>query len=280
MAWPAQLTLRYRSVGGKTVGHDRHEGPLRVLQALYPEGPAVCHHVIVHPPAGLVGGDALSITVEAAAGSHALLTTPGATRLYRCPQAPASQRVQLSLAAGARLEWLPMETLAYSGCRTESRVQATLAEGAEMMGWDVLALGLPASNQPFAEGWVQQHLELVAGAGAVCLERARIAAADTRLLHSPLGWAGHTVLATAWWAAGAVPSGARRTALLDAARAVVAGHVLAGQAGVTALQPTVVLLRVLADQVQPAMALLSQVRAAWRAAAWGLGDERPRIWRT
>jgi len=41
-----------------------------------------------------------------------------------------------------------------------------------------------------------------------------------------------------------------------------------------------VMLRVLGNGVEPVMALLAQVRAAWRQAAWGLAAEPPRIWRT
>ena len=52
MSWHAHLQLHYHHDGTRTVAHDRHEGPLRVLQRLYPEGPAICHHVLVHPPAG------------------------------------------------------------------------------------------------------------------------------------------------------------------------------------------------------------------------------------
>jgi urease accessory protein len=88
------------------------------------------------------------------------------------------------------------------------------------------------------------------------------------------------VLATLWFAQGAPLAQARRDALLDSARDAFGGHALARTAGVTAPQTAVVVLRVLAHKVEPAMQLLAQVRAAWRQLAWGLKAEPPRIWRT
>jgi urease accessory protein len=274
--WRGELSLHYRRQAARTVAHDRHVGPLRVLQALYPEGEAICHHVLVHPPGGVVGGDVLHVDARLEAGTHALLTTPGATRFYRSEGAPALQQVRLQLAAGARLEWLPMETIAYSGCRAENHLRAELAPGAEMMGWDLLALGLPAAGRGFEQGFFSQHLELP----GQWLERARIDAADTLLRQSALGWAGHAVLATMWWAAGDKLAAPRREALLEAARAVLQDDALARTAGVTAPQPGVLVLRVLAPKVEPAMQLLLRVRAAWRRTGWGLAAAPPRIWRT
>ncbi len=281
--WRGHLSLNYRRTGdgsaaspARTVAHDRHEGPLRVLQPLYPEGPGICHHVLVHPPGGVVGGDELHIEATLQPGAHALITTPGATRFYRSEGPQALQQTRLQLAAGARLEWLPMETIVYSACRADNALRAELAPGAEMIGWDVLVLGLPAANQPFATGCYRQHLEVP----GIWLERARIAADDNQLLHGPLGWAGHTVLATLWFAAGAPLLPAQRETLLEAARGCIASSTLAATAGVTSPHSSVLVLRALAGQAETAMQLLAAVRAAWRQVAWGLAAEPPRIWRT
>ena len=146
MSWHGRLELRYRHdpEGRRTVGHDRHDGPLRVLASLHPEGPGVCHHVLVHPPGGIVGGDVLEIDVEVQAGAHALITTPGATRFYRSAGPTARQHLRARVASGARLEWLPLETIAYDGVRAVNAMRFELDDGAEMIGWDLLALGLPS----------------------------------------------------------------------------------------------------------------------------------------
>jgi len=276
VTWHGRLALHYTRDGERTVAHDRHEGPLRVLKALYPEGPGICHHVLVHPPGGIVGGDALEIDATLATGTHVLITTPGATRFYRSAGASASQHATLRLADGARLEWLPLETIAYRGCIGENVVRLELAAGAETIGWDVLALGLPAADEDFDAGQFIQQLELPGR----WLERGRIAASDTHLLDSPLGWAGQRVLGTAWFAAGAPLAAQRRERLLDTARQCITASPLVASAGVTSPHDNVVVLRVLAGRVEPAMALLARIRAVWRQAVWSLAAEPPRVWQT
>jgi urease accessory protein len=270
--WQARLSLQYTRDGERTIAHDRHHGPLRVLRRLYPEGPGICHHVVVHPPGGVVGGDVLQLQARLDADTHALITTPGATRFYRSPGALAMQQVRLQLAGGARLEWLPLESIAHRDCRAENNVTLDLAPGAECLGWDLLALGLPAAGEPFDRGSFQQHLELP----GLWLERGLLRGQDTRLMQSPLGLAGQTVLGSLWFAAGSAWTGPRRDQLLEAARALVGTM----QAGVTAAHPQLMVLRLLAARVEPAMHLLQAVRAAWRQAAWGLAAEPPRVWRT
>jgi urease accessory protein len=274
MGWKAELNIDYCGDGGRCIARDRHEGPLRVLRALYPEGPRICHHVLVHPPGGVAGGDGLAVNLQLEAGAHALLTTPGAARFYRSAGQPAHQQVHAHIAAAARLEWLPQETIAYPGCIAENHLCFELAPGAEMIGWDLLALGLPASEQPFDHGRVLQHIELP----GVWLERGRIDAADTRLLHSALGLAGRSVLATMWFAAGSPLDAARRDALLDAGRAALGGSASGVAAGCSAPHGETLVLRLVAHRVEPAMQALRAVWRSWRERAWGLPAPAPRVW--
>jgi len=89
-AWPANLELRFASRANRTtLVHRRHRGPLQVQKALYPEGPAVCHIALLHPPGGIAGCDRLNIRGAAQEKSHAVLTTPGATKWYRSAGAEA-----------------------------------------------------------------------------------------------------------------------------------------------------------------------------------------------
>jgi urease accessory protein len=273
--WHGELALDYRCASGRTIVRDRHSGPLRVLRALHPEG-GVCHSVLVHPPGGIVGGDVLAITATLGEGAHALVTTPGATRFYRSAGAAASQSLDVVAEAGSRLEWLPLETIAYSGCDASNRMRFALAAEAETIGWDVTALGLPASAQPFAAGRFAQSIELPGR----WLERATIAAGDARLLDSPLGWAGRRVLATMWFASGSALAPPRRDALLEAARELARAHPLRATSGATAPHDDVVVVRALADRVEPAMALLRTIWQAWRQVAWQLDAVQPRVWAT
>jgi urease accessory protein len=278
MSWHARLALQFHSAGDRCIAHSSHEGPLRVLKSLYPEGEAICHQVLVHPPGGIVGGDRLDVELSLAPHSHAVIGTPGATRFYRSEGLVATQQVQADLASGARLEWLPQETIAHSGCIAENIFGFTLASGAEMLGWDLLALGLPTAGERFTAGQYLQQLVWP----AVWLERGLIAGPDKRLLDSALGLAGRSAMLTQWFASGNALAGVRAQAMQAAARdAVDASAPAEGlAAGVTAPNEQMIVLRALAHRIEPLMALAQRVRALWRRAAWQLDAPPLRLWRT
>ena len=274
MSWLASLQLDYTRESDRSVARYLHNGPLRILQSLYPEGDAVCHNVLVHPPSGLVGGDTLDMHVTVGEGAHGLVTTPGATRFYRSEAGLATQQVHARLASGARLEWLPLEAIAYNGCDALNRAVFELAPGAELITWDITALGLPAADLPFAQGTFRQHLEIP----GVWLERGTISATDTRLMDSPLGLAGQRCMATLVFAAGSAIAAERSERALACARDLLEASSLRLTAGATSPHQQVIVLRVLSPVTEPAMQLLRQVWAAWRHELWGLPGAVPRLW--
>ncbi|MBK6367054.1 MAG: urease accessory protein UreD [Polaromonas sp.] len=274
MTWHAKLDIQYKLEDDRTVARYERVGPLQVLQSLYPEGNAVCHNVLVHPPGGLVGGDTLDITINVAPHAHGLITTPGATRFYKSLGEPALQRTSAKVQANGRLEWLPLEAIAYNDCSAENQCIFQLDAGAEMMGWDVTALGLPHADMPFESGSFTQHIELP----GIWLERGKIEASDQRLLNSPIGLAGQRCMGSLFFASGSALQRDRVALALAAARMVLDTHALKGTAGATSPNDHVVVVRVLAPMVEPVMDVLRQVWTAWRQDLWQLKAVAPRIW--
>ena len=163
--WAAAIELGFERRDGNItrLTRARHQGPLRVQRPFYPEGKAGCCHVyLLHPPGGLVSGDALNIEARLDSGAHALLTTPAAAKLYKADSHGVAwaQHTSLSVADGAILEWLPQETLAFDGSRGEQTTSINLAGNAKCIGWEILALGRPASDLPFVTGKLEQRFEL------------------------------------------------------------------------------------------------------------------------
>lgn len=276
MTWHAKLHIDYQVESARTVARHQHTGPLRVLQSLYPEGDAICQNVLVHPPGGLVGGDTLDITVTASGNAHGLITTPGATRFYRSDGDLAVQQTHVALQDRARLEWLPLEAIAYNDCLAQNRLTLSLSAQAEFIGWDITAFGLPSAGLPFVNGGFLQHVEMP----GVWLERGQIDAADTRLMDGPLGLAGQRCMASLFFVTGASMARHRREAGLELARQMIAAHELHGTAGATCPNPQVMVVRALSPLVEPATDLLRKVWVAWRAHFWQLSATAPRIWST
>jgi len=157
----ARLRLGFSDDAGVTRMTERsHFGPLRVQKPLYPEHPSICHAIIVHPPGGIVGGDELHIDATLGDQAHALLTTPGAGKWYRANGNLSHQYVTLQAAAGARLEWLPQETIFFNEADVRLEHKVTLAVDASYIGGEILCFGRTASGESFTRGSVGQRTSI------------------------------------------------------------------------------------------------------------------------
>ncbi len=270
--WRAELHLNYARRDTRTVlAARRHCGPLAVQKSLYPEGDGVCHNVVLHPPAGVVGGDELLIEAQFETGSHAVLTTPGASKWYRSPGISALQDLRFHVASGATLEWLPQETILFDGAHARLRTEVLLDPGARYLGWEVICLGRRASGEAFASGCLAQVTEVRCANRPLWLERGRLTGGDP-LLRSVIGVAGFSVVGT-FVAAGSAPPPELIAALRTLRRT---GD---DRFAVTALRG-VVIARYLGHSAEQARQRFVETWEILRPALVGRPAQLPRIWRT
>ena len=269
-SWRATLDLSYESRAARTVLAKRtHDGPLVVQKPLYPEGDAVCHTIVVHPPGGIAGGDELDICARVDAGAHALLTTPAAGKWYRSSGPWARQTVKLAANDRACVEWLPQETIVFDGALADIRTEVTLAKDASYIGWDVVCLGRRASGETYRNATTRLHTRITREGSTVWLERGVVEAGSV-LMGSAAGLAGRSVFGTM------VATGAITRALLDACRAERAEE---GTGAVTC-PPQLFVARYLGDSSEAARNFFQRLWQRVRPAIAGRDAHMPRIWST
>ncbi|MEW6994229.1 urease accessory protein UreD [Colwelliaceae bacterium MEBiC 14330] len=158
-SWLASLSLTFSfTPKGSQLVRTKRNGPLSVQKAFYPEGRGCAHVYLLHPPAGIVSGDELTINIDVEHKAHCLITTPGANRFYRAREdrsigdSKQLQHCEVNLASQAQCENFPLETIVYEGADGVNTVDVYLQKDSAYIGWDITCLGLPSSGQFFSQG--------------------------------------------------------------------------------------------------------------------------------
>jgi urease accessory protein len=279
--WRARLALVFKAdaVGATRLVSRQHEGPLVVQRSFYPEGPAVPHIYVLHPPGGVVGGDQLHLDVACGPGAHALLTTPAATKTYRTAGAASVIRQIFRIADGGWLEWLPQETILHDGTDVALTTEVHLDEGAGFVGSEILCFGLPARGEMFARGRCRQNIEIWRGDRPVLIERGCFDANDA--VHGG-AWGLGSARVTGLLVVVPAPE---PVAVLEQARARAGAVAEAGDrhdnAGVTILQGGEALVaRYVGGSAERARGFLQGLWSDLRQATMGRPAVAPRIWAT
>lgn len=277
--WSAHLTLGFAPGAGADAATTRliertHVGQLRVQKALYPEGPNPCHAIVVHPPGGVVGGDRLAITIRAAAGASAFVTTPGAGKWYRANGNVSEQQVNITVEDGASLEWMPQETILFDAANVGFEQNVVLGKDAVYIGCEVLCFGRTASGESFASGRVRQRTSIRRDGRQVWFEQG-VLEAGSNAMKSASGLGGKTVCAT-FIGVGGPASAAVIAGLREAGAEIKGGN---DAFGVTQMK-SVVVVRYLGDSSEVARELMM---LAWKSLRPALSRREavvPRIWNT
>ncbi|KPF72521.1 hypothetical protein IP69_01005 [Bosea sp. AAP35] len=145
------VRLRFGLVGART--HRLDVGESGGYRARFPTTfDATSEAVLINTGGGMAGGDAMAVNIDLGAGADAIVTTQAAEKIYRSQGSDTRIKTQLSVAAGARLAWLPQETILFSGARLARHLAVDLAADARLIACETVFFGRGAMGETMLRG--------------------------------------------------------------------------------------------------------------------------------
>lgn len=169
--------------------------PLRVL---FPDVAAAepPQAALVTTSGGLAGGDLLELAVHAGPQARALVVGSAAEKIYRSTGADTRVAVHLSADTGARLEFLPQETILFEGARLERATRIDAAAGARVLAGEMLVFGRAARGERLTTGKVRECWDVSRDGRLVWADRLHMEDQLRPVLDAPAGFAGAVAAAT------------------------------------------------------------------------------------
>jgi urease accessory protein len=140
---------------------ERQEIPWRVVRGFPNAGGETLAH-LNNISGGILDTDDLELRVVVQPDARAQITSTGATRIYRsrAPERQARSRVEVDVAEGGFLEYLPDAIIPYAGSRYQQTTRIRLARGASVIWWEIISPGREASGEVFRYDQLASHLEI------------------------------------------------------------------------------------------------------------------------
>ncbi|MFK7751009.1 MAG: urease accessory protein UreD [Sedimentitalea sp.] len=132
--------------GANRIARLRQSGALKLVFPR-PRGAAL-DAIVVNTAGGITGGDQFTLRAKVSSGAELTISTQASERAYRAqPGETGRVRTHLRVAAGARLNWVPQETILFRKCALERRLQIDLEQGARLLMVEPLVFGRAAMGE-------------------------------------------------------------------------------------------------------------------------------------
>ena len=253
--------------------HLYQRDPLRVLFPAPAAGDPLLA-VLLTTSGGLVAGDRLDIAVRLAKGATAHVTTSAAEKVYRSLGPTTEIRQSLSVAAGATLEFLPLETILFEGARLRRETTIELGSGAGFLGGDIVVFGRRARGEGFTKGFLREVWQVQRDGRLLWGDALHLEGDIVAIIDDPACFDGAAAFATMILA----PAGRDPRGFLDCARKIQSVSATdAVRSGVTAIAGLVV-ARWLAADAAVLRRAFADLASHLRCEAMGLAPRLPRLW--
>jgi urease accessory protein len=124
-----------------------------------------------------------------AAETAATITSQACERVYRSTGDPATVTARLRLSPGARLAWLPQETILFDGGRLTRTLEADLDDEAELIAVEAVLFGRQAMGEQVRQGALHDRWRIRRHGKLIFADDLRIDGAVSEQLAKPAIWA-------------------------------------------------------------------------------------------
>jgi urease accessory protein len=267
----AEIGFDFRE-GASRLIHLYQRDPLRVLfpTPARDEPPLA---VLLTTSGGLVAGDRLDISARLASGAAAHIATSAAEKIYRSLGPTTAIRQTLSVATGATLEFLPLETILFDGARLWRETTVELEPGSTFLGGDIVVFGRRARGEHFTRGFLREVWEVRRDGKLVWGDALHLEGDIPGIIDNPACFDG----AAAFAALILAPSARDPRSFLDGAREIQSATPSGVRAGVTTIAGLII-ARWLSSDAAALRRAYAELASHLRREAMGLDPNLPRLW--
>ncbi|BCI66895.1 urease accessory protein UreD [Acetobacter aceti] len=176
----------------------KQQGCCRILMPRRPLGTPEA--VLVNVSGGIAAGDQITGEIVCRAGSCLTVTTQAAERIYKAREqdAPARIEARCRVEAGARLDWLPLETIFFDRSATSRLLEIEMAGDAIFLGCETRIFGRSGSDETVEHIRLRDRLRVKRGDELLWVESLIAEGPLARLLEQKAVASGRTVMLTLW----------------------------------------------------------------------------------
>src|SRR5262245_16066391 len=174
-----------------------------VLDRLYEDGCAKIRFsepdqaILINTAGGLTGGDDLSWSIEVPANGVATITTQALDKIYRAIEPTVARvKIKIALGPGARLHWLPQETILFSQSAVERTFDVELAADSSFLAVESLVFGRLAMGEVMKQVEIRDRWRVTRDHDLLHAENLRISGSAADLLARKAIGAYNTAFAT------------------------------------------------------------------------------------
>ena len=154
--------LAAKSQGGRTrVAELYQEGCAKIR--LPKTFDASMEAVLINSSGGVTGGDRLDWAFEAGEGTSLTLTTQACEKIYKASSGTADIATRISVAARARVDWLPQETILFDRASLTRSLEVELAVDASFLAVEAVLLGRKAMGEVVRTGLFRDRWRISSG---------------------------------------------------------------------------------------------------------------------